>query len=309
MAQLSADRIGLCLDVDGTLYRGGSVFVETLVHLPVAPRYAWTAADRERLRRAVGIVGAYQGRSWTAWRWRVTLRLVDEVRKIWGGDAATAVLRRLRGMQARLSEWAVTQQFSPQRSVEAYDVMRESLLETYGTAIAGHDRAALTPAVADLLTFLDPIDEETTMGLHDVGTAGVEIALVTDMPAHIAEPFAEVVLDVPVQAVVGTAFDTDTAGRFTGGFTAVEKQRAVADLREQYGWDHVIAVGDTRRDLAMRPLADQFVAVAGQGPIREELTAQCVVGDTTSPETLRTAEVVYLPRDQSLGTLLQVMVG
>lgn len=98
-------------------------------------------------------------------------------------------------MQARLSEWALTRQFSPGRSVEAYDLMRDSLLERYGSAVAGHDRAELTAAVADVLAGLDPVDDETVTGLHEVTTAGADVTLVTDMPAHIAEPFAEVVLD------------------------------------------------------------------------------------------------------------------
>ncbi|MFB6298178.1 MAG: hypothetical protein ABEH56_06630 [Salinirussus sp.] len=59
----------------------------------------------------------------------------------------------------------------------------------------------------------------------------------------------------------------------------------------------------------MRALADQFVAVAGQGQIREAMSGSCVAADATRPEDLHTADAVYLPRDRSLGTLLESICG
>jgi phosphoserine phosphatase len=296
---------GLCLDVDGTLYRDGSVFIETIARLPHAA-VDWSAADRAALRRTVGVVGDYHGGRWTARRWRLTLGLVGLVGRVGGPDTAVAALERLRELQARVDD----PRSGParDRSTADYERMRASVLETYGAAVAGHRRATLVEAVAGVLADGDPVDGPTATTLRELAGPRLEVALVTDMPAHVAEPFAESVLGVPTVAVAATRFGTDGDGRLTGGIEPVRKGRAVAALRERRGWSRVVAAGDSVPDLAMREHAGQFIAVGGQGRIREALPEHAIAGET-SERRLHGASVVYVPREQPLGTVLRSVLA
>jgi phosphoserine phosphatase len=128
------------------------------------------------------------------------------------------------------------------------------------------------------------------------------------MPAHVAKPFAETVLGVPTAAVAATRFETDGDGRLTGGVEPVRKGRAVTALRERHGWGRVVAVGDSVSDLAMREHAEQFLAVDGQGRIREELPEHVTVRGTSRARS-REAAVVYVPREQPLGEVLRAVLA
>jgi phosphoserine phosphatase len=295
---------GLCLDVDGTLYREGSVFIETVARLPYAP-VDWSAADRAALRRTVGVVGDYHGGRWTARRWRLTLGLVGLLGRVQGTDTAVAALERLRDLQARVDD----PRSGPARarSTADYERMRAAVLETYGAAVAGHRRSTLVAAVEDVLADGDPIDAPTAAAIRALAGPGLEVALVTDMPAHVAEPFAETVLGVPTVAVAATRFETDGDGRLTGGVEPVRKGRAVADLRERRGWARVVAAGDSAPDLAMREHAERFLAVAGQGRIREELPEHVTV-DTARGRS-GAADPVYVPTDRPLGEVLRSVLA
>lgn len=314
MRSASDRRVGLCLDIDGTVYRGGSVFVETLVRLPDAPGCSFSATERARLRRAVGVVGRYAGGRATAWRWRGTLWLVDALRTV-DGRAAETVLDGLTALQGRLSGDG-TGRDGP-RGTGTYEGMRRSLLRRYGSAVAGRDRAALRDGVAGLFDGRAPLDAGTASALSEAARSGVDVAFVTDMPEHVAGPFAEVAVDAPVRAVVGTRFETDAAGRFTGGFEPVDKRAAVDGLRDRHGWEEVVAAGDTERDLGMAAAADRFVGVGGRGRIRDALDAPTVVGGNpqarteapTSGSDASDGDVVYVPPGQSLGPVLRVVLG
>jgi phosphoserine phosphatase len=137
----------------------------------------------------------------------------------------------------------------------------------------------------------------------------VAVALVTDMPTAVAEAFVDEALDAPVSAVAATQFDTDSGGRFTGDFRPVDKAGALRDLRDEHGWERVVAVGDTARDLAMCPVADQFVAVGGRGQIRAHIQSPDAVAGESDAETVRTAETVYVPCPASLGDVLRTMLS
>lgn len=305
MSSTAGERVGVCLDIDGTLYREGSAFVDVLVALPVTAAHPFGSSDRTQFRRAVGVVGRYEGGVTTAWCWRATLRAVEGLRRV--TDARTAG-RALDGLK-RLQAWLADRRASG-RSRGDYETMQKELLEQYGTAIAGHDRTTIQSAVAACLQDLDPVDPETVGVLREATRAGIDVALVTDMPAHVAEQLATAVIDAPVRAVVGTRFGTDRNGRFTGAFEPVDKGIAVSDLREKHGWASVVAAGDTRRDLAMAETADRFLAVAGQGRIRAALAdPPRLDAEMAGRSGVRDPPVASVPPDQSLGAALRVALG
>lgn len=298
----TGEAVGLCLDIDGTVYREGSAFVEVLLRLPDAPECG-LAAERGRLRRALGTVGRYRGGWSTALRWRAALRAVDAVRTVGGERAASAALDGLRRFESRRKPRPGG---DPAHGAAAYKRMRESLLSRYGEAIAGEDATALRAATTRILRERRPIDPGTATTLAGAARAGVDLALVTDMPAHVAEPFAEAVVDAPVRAVRATRFGVDGAGRFTGSFDTVDKGEAVAALCERFGWERTVAAGDTVRDLPMAGPADTFVAVGGQGQLRESLSDPLVFGTDSHDSP---PETVYVPRDQPLAAALRFALG
>ncbi len=53
------DCVGLCLDIDGTVYRSSSVFIETLAFLPYADGITLTPAERRHRRTALTAVAEY----------------------------------------------------------------------------------------------------------------------------------------------------------------------------------------------------------------------------------------------------------
>lgn len=295
----SGDRVGLCLDVDGTLRRDGSVFLETAVRLPeVLPL---SRSDRRHLRRALGAVGRYRGGRPAELRWRATLSVVDGLRAI-DPSLGAAALNRI--ADRRSSAGDRTGDDGPRGS---YDRMRRRLLRRYGRALAGHDREAVRAGAAAVLAEHRPIDDGIAGTLGDLD---VEVALVTDMPEHVAAPFAEVALAREDAAVVGTRYGAE-GGRLVGSFESVDKGAAVADLRERRGWSRTVAVGDTERDLAMAAVADRFVGVGGRGGIRSALEDPVVLDPTTGRDdrVVDGATTVYVPPGASLATALRAVAG
>lgn len=301
-------QIGVCLDIDGTLYRSGSAFVESLIRMPDAPNCSFTATERAQLREALGIVGRYQGGRATSWRWRFGLRLVDVFRALGMTVIAKRVLARLLAAQAWLD--SVTPACGGDRTPKGgYQELRMALLQQYGTVIAGHDSTTVTRSVKSLFQQLRPITPGIPAVCADAHRAGVSVALVTDMPDHVVKPYAETILPGSVQAVVGTDFETDS-NQFTGTFDPVDKRAAVAQLRDRYGWEFVIAAGDTGRDLPMATTADHFIAVSGQGNIRTHLNDPVVLDtDGQSPPHVRDVAVSYVPPEQDLSGALRLILG
>ncbi len=301
------DRIGVCLDIDGTIYRSGSVFVETLIRLPDAPGCSFTAGERAQLRTALGTVGRYQGGRMTAWRWRSSLRLVDTLRGLGMETTATELLARFLAAQAWLD--AVTPTRGERTSEGDYETLRSTLLHQYGTAVAGHDRASVVRGVEALFRRLNLITAGVSKVCADARQAGIDLALVTDMPAHIARPYAEMTLGGSAQAVVGTKFNVKE-DRFTGAFDAVDKGAAVKRLRDRNDWEFVIAAGDTGRDLAMARAADHFIAVSGQGHIRSQLDDPVVLDpNSRSRPNVRDTPTSYVPPEQGLSDALRFALG
>ncbi|ERG89422.1 MAG: hypothetical protein J07HX5_01580, partial [halophilic archaeon J07HX5] len=97
------DRVGLCVDIDGTLYRRGSVFVEAAsafaVQSPVLERPA-----RSQLREAIGLVGEFHGSAATRWRWKQTLRGLEGLRQHAGRQTAGQTFQLLQRLRRWLEE-------------------------------------------------------------------------------------------------------------------------------------------------------------------------------------------------------------
>jgi phosphoserine phosphatase len=296
----------LCLDVDGTLYRDGSVFVESVGYLPFVHPGRWSSDDRRAFRRIVGLVGRHYGGRWTERRWRTVLRAVDVLGRVGGPDVAVSTLDRLRAVRARVDAASGSERPSGPSS-NAYDELRVSLLTEYGRAIGSHRREPLGTALREVLGRRVLVDDATADALRTVASPTVALALVTDMPATIAEAFADT-LDAPVRAVAATRFETDPQGRFTGEFRTTDKAEALAGLLDRYDWERVVAVGDTVRDLRMRSVADQFVAVAGQGRIGAHLSKPYVTASGVDSEVVRETDTVYVPRAEPLGRVLRTVL-
>lgn len=56
LAYEAGDRIGACLDINGTIYRSGSVFIEMLVFLPYTDGITLSPAERRHRRTALTAV-------------------------------------------------------------------------------------------------------------------------------------------------------------------------------------------------------------------------------------------------------------
>lgn len=301
----------LCLDIDGTLYRGGSVFIESISYLPFVQSGHWSPTDRRILRQAVGLVGRYYGNPWTEKRWRITLRTVDLLQRLGDGELALSLLDTLREVQTQINTVIDPKYTFNSPSTNSYDEMRISLLKKYAKAITTHRRGELRTAMKQALSRFALIDNPTAAALEDIttSTSSVELVLITDMPATIANIFASKAIEVPIQVVVATKFETDQTGRFTGDFDSINKSRMLTALDEQHNWDHVIAAGDTVRDLRMQSTADQFIAVSGQGRINEHLQEPYVTVSESNPESIHESHDVYVPKEVPLGVVLRTVIS
>lgn len=306
----SDSKTALCLDIDGTLYRGGSVFIESLSYLPFVQSGHWSPTDRHVLRQAIGLVGRYYGNAWTEKRWQITLRIVDLLQRIGTDEIALSSLDTLREFQTQLNSVIDPEYTFNSPSASDYDEMRISLLTTYAKAITTHHQSELRTAINDIISRCTLIDKTTATALEDISTSSssLDIILITDMPTTIAETFASEAIEAPIQTTVATRFETDQTERFTGEFHSINKSEMLTTLDEQHDWDRIVAAGDTVRDLRMRSIADRFIAVSGQGQINEYLQKPYVTATGSNPEIINNSRDVYVPSEVPLGVVLRALL-
>ena len=290
---------GLCLDVDGTLYRGGSVFVEALPWLAGA---SWTrASDRAHLRATVGAVARHHGGRLRDVVTRGLLSGVDTLRAVGADQAAETALKTLSGLPTPSAD-------GDTQSDQGRERLRERLLTEYGAAVADRPAAAVRRSLAAVFRKgpTEPVPSLPTRlvtTLSDIAARGVDVALVTDAPAHVAQAFADSTTGLDgIVTVAGTQYDR-VDGVFTGEFTRIHKGDIISELADRRGWDRVIAGGDTVRDLAMAERADRFVAVEGHGDIRGRVAP----GDRAPG--IEGTEAAFVPRGQRLSPVLLDCVG
>lgn len=293
------DRVGVALDLDGTAYRDGSVFVETMAYLAVgASTLDLDDAARQRLRTAVLEVARYRGGASTRRRWDWTLRALAAAGRLAGPELAGDALERLSRARRTRTRTRTTRGVGngrPRRAGDthpphtgssdeaAYAAMRRATLGGYCDVLAGRDRAPVERATGRLVRDRLPVDGRLRSALARVRGAGGEAAFVSDAPAHLVRAYAAGLTDdAPVRA---TALETDE-GRYTGEYDSVDKRAALAELRETRDWDYVVAAGDSAVDAGMASVADCFLAVEGQGDGRRRFGELDPV-PLADPETLR----------------------
>jgi phosphoserine phosphatase len=282
-------RPAACLDLDGTVYPSGSVFVKCLVLYPWYGEVG--AADAARLRRCVGLVAGYRygesGRrrveaalAWLhALRERlpraVSLRLADALLDATFADLPGR-LARLAGTGRRGSErW---------RGAEGtYAGMRDAVLSSYASFLEGRRVDAVertTRAVVDRHAAVDPAWRRL---LERLRAAGATVYLVTDAPEHVGRAYLSKA-GGDAERVRATTFET-CENRFTGAFEPVEKAAAARRARTAGEHDFLVAAGDSAVDVGMRDAADVFVAVVGEGDVDRALEdlADGVVVDADAP--------------------------
>jgi phosphoserine phosphatase len=260
------DRVGLALDLDGTAYRDGSVFVETMAYLAVGgSTLDLDAAERERLRRTVLEVARYRGGEPTRRRWAWVLRALGLVGTFGGpslaGDAFERIAR-VRAGRSRPDSGASSASTSATRGSLDYDGMRRTTLRGYGEVLRGRDRTSVERATDRIVRERLPVDGRLRTVLGRVREAGGEVAFVSDAPAHLVRSYAALLVDDA--RIRATAFGTEE-GRYTGRYEPVDKRAALETLRGTRDWDYVLAAGDSAVDAEMADVADCFLAVAGQG--------------------------------------------
>jgi hypothetical protein len=307
LAYEPGDRIGLCLDIDGTLYRSGSVFIETLAFLPYADGIALTPAERRHRRTALAAVAEYHGGWAGRVKWRGVLAALDVLRARGRRTLSETVLetlarRRADGLQRGDAPGSSR---SVPISGSDYQRMRETVLAAYGRLLRGRRRADVTNAVERVVGRRCDVPARLRATLDRLARrADADLFLVTDMPDHVGAAYARQ-LDA-VAGVVGVTYGTDDADRYTGEFARVEKGTTVSRLRNEREWDYVLAAGDSPVDFPMADESDCFLAVTG----RSNLTGRLRSDDTASPRgsaaDLRTRlapdrNVVRVPRDEAFG--------
>jgi phosphoserine phosphatase len=296
------DRVGIALDLDGTAYRDGSVFVETMAYLSVGDsELDLDAADRERLRAAVLAVARYRGGAATRRRWALTLRALEAAGTVGGPEIASDALERLSRLRTR----------RPRRGEPAggpdadYAGMRRATLDGYGSVLRGRDRVTVERATDGLVRDRLPTDGRLRAALGRVAEVGGGTAFVSDAPAHLVRSHASTLVDdAPIRA---TTFRTD-GGRYTGTYEPVDKQVALEALREARGWEYVVAAGDSAADAGMAAVADCFLAVDGQGDGRRAFDALEPI-PLSDPASLRRAlgpdrRTVRVGPDEEVGDAL-----
>lgn len=280
------DRVGLALDLDGTAYRDGSVFVETMAYLAVGgSTLGLAAADRERLRRVVLEVARYRGGEPTRRRWAVTLRALSLAGTLGGPAFAGSALERLARLRADRSTRGEVPDATGAADGLGYAEMGRVTLDGYGDVLCGRDRVAVERATDRVVRERLPTDARLRSALSRVRGASGEVAFVSHAPAHLVRSYTARLLGpdgVPVRA---TAFGTE-AGRYTGRYEVVDKRAALETLRETRGWDYVLAAGDSAVDAGMADVADCFLAVDGQGDGHRSLAMLAPV-ELADPASLR----------------------
>lgn len=269
-------RLGVCLDIDGTVYRSGSVFVESLGFLPYAADVSTDDADARHLRTALAAVAEFRGGTVGKVKWLGVFSVLDLLRTAGANRVSEALLDGLVERRAERSlegdgrsSGTRPERLRP-RALGDYRSMQRTVLTAYGRFLRGKRAEVVERAVEEIVAERCRVDPGLEALLSDVSAdPAAEVALVTDMPEHVASAYART---LDAEAVVrGTRFETDAEGRYTGRFETVDKGATVARLRADRGWTRVVAAGDSSVDLAMADEAEVFLAVAGQGDISRRL--------------------------------------
>lgn len=308
LAYESGDRVGLCLDVDGTTYRTGSVFVEALAYLPYADAVTLSRSERRHRRTALLAVAGYRSELLARIKWQWTLWVLDALR-VGGADSLsetvlTALARRTADHQRDGSRRSSGPPPAP--SPGAYRSMRQTVLSAYGRLLRGKRATDVERTVADVVARRCPVDPQLRATLdHVVRESETDLYLITDAPEHVATAYARNLCGDAAR-VIGTSYETDGRGRYTGRYDPVDKGDAVAQLRADRQWEFVVAAGDSAADATMADAANVFLAVAGQGDLRDRLTGVSLRGSVRDVRLRLGAGsgVVRVRRDEDFATAL-----
>lgn len=308
----SGDSVGLCLDIDGTVYRSGSVFIETLAFLPYADGITLTPAERRYRRTALTAVAEYHGGFVGKTKWRGVLTGLDTLRAVGCPNLSetllTTLARRRSDGQPRRDGPPPTRRTGTS-AIDRYRKMREAILESYGSLLQGRRRSDVMSAVANVVDRRCSMDARLRATLDRVADcADTDLYLVTDMPDHIATAYARKLRGV--SQVVGVTYHTDDADRYTGEFDRVDKGTTVSRLRAERGWEYVLAAGDSPGDLPMASEADCFLAVAGQSHLADHMSPSDTVSPCDSAATLHERlapdrKFVRVPTEAEFGSVLE----
>lgn len=310
------DRIGLCLDVDGTVYRSGSVFIETLAFLPYADGFALTSADRRRRRIALRAVADYSGGFAARIKWRCLLTGLDALRVVGAERSSEALLEAVAERRAARATRPGDRSREDAPSIsdaDAYATMRRTVLSAYGELIRGKRATDVERAVIPVVERRCSVDSEPRATLDRLTRhADADVFLITDAPEHVATAYARnLAEDVQVR---GTVYETDADGRYTGEFARADKRAAVGRLRAEREWDYVVAAGDAPVDAKMAREANLFLAVAGQGDLSRRLRGTDTVSLRGPDRDLRSElalarKIVRVPRDEPFARALRTVLN
>ncbi|WP_136690087.1 HAD family hydrolase [Halorhabdus amylolytica] len=298
------DRVALALDVDGTVHRHGSVFVESLALLPYAGDISLDETDRDTLRDVLGSVAAYAGGDRSRRRWLAVIRVCDALA---AAGLERPVARLLAGLVRYRARYASTSESAGDAG--DYREMQRRILDRYGTFLDGRRRERVERAFQRVLERHFRVDPALRRALADLATVvDLDVVLLTDVPTHIARPYAALLGD-DVE-VVGTDFAT-IDGRFIGKYTFVGKGATVDRLRAERGLDYVLAAGDSANDLPMAAAADLLLAVAGRGNLLTELPPEFRSIEVSAVRTTglpADTDAVLVPRETSVADALRTTV-
>ncbi len=296
-----ATAVGFCLDIDGTLHRSGSVFVETLAHLGFCGELSLDADERRHRRNVIGTVLEYDAGPAARRRWVRILRGLDALAVVGGRPLADAAVSGLERLHEAVPDDPAT---APRRGAQRadgdgldYRTMQRRALEAYGRLIAGRRAETVERAARGIVTQHVETDPGVETAVERLRAAGASVCLVTDAPAHAARAYASE-LSVPAARVAGTRYHVDADGRYTGAFTLVDKGAAARRFRRAGDWDRLVAAGDAVVDLPMATAADLFLAVAGEGGLPAALDAPA------GPAPPSSCDVVRVGPDRSVGAAL-----
>jgi phosphoserine phosphatase len=299
-----ATDVGFCLDVDGTLHRSGSVFVETLARLGFDGAMTMGAADRRHRREVIGTVVEYGAGPDSRRRWERIMWALDAVAGRGGEPLAAAAVSAIERGRALLPDRAPDDDVQPRTSAHRadgdggldYRTMQRRALDAYGRVIEGRRREHVERAARETVAAHVSTDPEVAATVERLQAAGATVCLVTDAPAHAARAYAEQLTGDPAR-VAATRYHVDDDDRYTGEYTVVDKGAAARTFRASGDWDRLVAAGDAVVDLEMGAEADRFLAVAGEGGL---LTALDAPAGPDPPD----CEVVRVERDESVAPAL-----
>lgn len=295
-----ATAVGFCLDVDGTLHRSGSVFVETLAHLGFCGELSLDADERRHRRDVIGTAVEYDAGTTARRRWGRVLRGLDALALAGGRPLADAAVSGLERLRAAVSEDGTAPRRRAQRADGDgldYRTMQRRALDAYGRLIAGRRVEAVERAARAVVARHVETDPDVGTAVERLRAAGASVCLVTDAPAHAARAYARE-LSVPAGGVAGTRYHVDADGRYTGEYTLVDKGAAARRFRRSGDWERLVAAGDAVVDLPMGSPADLFLAVAGEGGLPAALD------EPAGPAPPPTCDVVRVGPDRPVGAAL-----